>query len=163
MVAIRQVALVAVVAGLVLGCSSGSDGEQRELATGSPTASAPDDTTGPVECVEPRRSATGFPEVRGVVPEGHLWALVFGDYPVRKGQEIKIVWRMTGEGAVLLSATGPNGRRISPAWGPETHQGSNWGRPGDEWGSGWRFPEPGCWTVQLNRGTDRGTAGIRVI
>ena len=161
MVCGKQIALLAVVAVLAPGCSSTSDADRREVANSSP-ASARDDRTGPVKCVDPQRSETSFPELRGVVPDGELWALIFGDYPPRQGREIKIVWRMTGEGAVALSATGPTGRRITPLWGPEPHTGSNWVRPGDEWGSGWRFPEPGCWTVHLIRGTDHGRVGIRV-
>ena len=93
-----------------------------------------------VECPQPRRSDTGFSELEGDLTGGDLWALVFDALPVRQGQETKIVWRMTGEGDVAMSATGPEGREAFPVWGPESHAGgSNWERPGDEWGSGWLF------------------------
>ncbi len=94
--------------------------------------------------------------------DGTLWGLVFSRYPVPRGTEAKIVWRVTGAGDVALWATGPSGRRVGPVWGPEAHTGSTWHRPGDEWGTGWRFPEAGCWTVHLGRGPDQGAVGVRV-
>ncbi len=147
------------VAALITGCSSGSD-DEGELPSDS---AAPEVTTGTTECVDPQQSETGFLELRGLASEGEIWALLFGDYPARQRQEIKIAWRMTGDGPLTLSATGPTGRRVAPLSDPEPHLGSNWDRPGDEWGSFWRFPQPGCWTVHLVRGADHGTAGIRVI
>ncbi|MGH8946355.1 MAG: hypothetical protein ACRDVL_09405, partial [Acidimicrobiia bacterium] len=66
--------------------------------------------------------------------------------------EIKIVWRATGEGDVTFQALGPNGSTVTPIWGPESHASSSWdSHPGDEWGTGWVFPEAGCWSVELRR------------
>lgn len=102
-------------------------------------------------------------ELRGVGADGgELWTLLFGNYPARQDRPIKIAWKMAGRGPLTLYATRPGGSRVDPLWGPEEHPGSNWDRPGDEWGSGWRFPQPGCWTVHLVRGSVHGTAGIRV-
>jgi hypothetical protein len=149
-------------AALVTGCSAGSETEPPKEPNSSEPA-AQDHARGKAKCVDPQRSETGFRELRGVPPDdGELWALIFGNYPARQDREIKIAWRMTGDGPLTLHATGPRGRRVAPLWGPEEHAGSNWDRPGDEWGSGWRFPQPGCWTVHLVRGSDQGTAGIRV-
>jgi hypothetical protein len=82
-----------------------------------------------------------------------LWAQFFftDESGVRAGTEIKIVWRMTGAGDLSMSATGPDGRVITPAWGPLPHGDSSWSRPGDEWGTGWLFPKPGPWTVHATR------------
>ena len=88
---------------------------------------------------------------------------MFTSYPIPTQREAKIVWRMTGSGAIALEAIGPQGERISPEWGPEPHTGSNWNRPGDEWGTGFRFPAAGCWNVQVTRDDSVATVGILVV
>jgi hypothetical protein len=90
-----------------------------------------------------------------------LWALFFGPRVIAN-QEMKIVWRMTGSGALTMTAEGPGGRLVKPAWGPEEHGGSNYNRPGDEWGTGWVFPQAGCWTITATRGSDRARLALRV-
>jgi len=91
-----------------------------------------------------------------------LWALFFAD-PARlhTGTEIKIVWRMTGAGDLSIAVSGPAGRTIRPAWGPEPHGGSTWQRPGDEWGTGWIFPAPGRWIFHAAR-TRAGTGELTI-
>ncbi|HYJ70084.1 MAG TPA: hypothetical protein VEX15_20710 [Nocardioidaceae bacterium] len=42
--------------------------------------------------------------------------------------------------------------------GPEAHIDSSWKRPGDEWGTGIRFADPGCWQVTVRR--DRGAGSV---
>jgi hypothetical protein len=69
---------------------------------------------------------------------------------------------MTGEGDLTIDATGPGGQQLAPAWGPEVHSGSNWNKPGAEWGTGFVFPTSGCWTLSLNRGNDHGSIGLLV-
>jgi hypothetical protein len=87
-----------------------------------------------------------------------VWALFFYPLPRGKpislpsGEELKIVWRATGDGKITIDAEGPNGIRLASLFGPEPHGGSNWDRPGEEWGTGWLFPEPGCWTFHIQRG-----------
>ncbi|MFG6200241.1 hypothetical protein [Nonomuraea sp. JJY05] len=94
----------------------------------------------------------GFPEVRGVGQDAELWALLFvGRPPLARGEEIKIVWRMTGEGPLRVKATLPDGTPAKLAWGPEEHGGSNWHKPGEEWGTGFVFPKRGCWKIELTR------------
>jgi hypothetical protein len=81
-----------------------------------------------------------------------LWALLFPTRPeTSAGDEIKIVFRITGSGALSIDATGPDGTTVGPAWGPEIHSGSNFDHPGDEWGTGWVFPTPGCWVIGAKR------------
>ncbi len=86
----------------------------------------------------------GIPERQGAGDGATLWALLFLKEPVlTAGTEVKVVWRMTGSGRFAISATGPDGATIEPVWGPDAHGGSNWGRPGEEWGTGWVFPHAG--------------------
>ncbi|WP_188190534.1 hypothetical protein [Nonomuraea sp. SYSU D8015] len=106
----------------------------------------------------------GFPEVRGTAEGAELWGLLFtkGPPPLPRGEEVKIVWRMTGEGPLQIRATLPDGTRAKLAWGPEEHGGSSWRRPGQEWGTGFVFPERGCWKVELTRTRSSGHVWLPV-
>lgn len=104
-----------------------------------------------------------MPEIHGVsVSHASLWGLVFAQYPVQPRMGTKIVWRMTGSGPLSIHAEGPNGQSLHPSWGPAFHEGSNWNRPGDEWGTEFRFPTAGCWTIDATRGSSRAVAGVLV-
>ena len=108
-------------------------------------------------------ASTGFPEMQGVGSGVTLWALFFPTDPqLMAGKEIKVVWRMTGRGDLHLDAAGPGGAAVQPIWGPEPHGSSNWDRPGDEWGTGWLFPNPGCWTITATRDGSQGYLVVRV-
>jgi len=72
------------------------------------------------------------------------------------GQEIRVVWRMTGSRDFSIDATGPDGTTVKPVWSPEPHGGSNWDRAGDEWGTGWVFPAAGCWKTTARRSIGSG-------
>lgn len=101
-------------------------------------------------------------EVRADSPDDvEGWALIFNHWPLDPGdvltvpaaEEVKIVWRLTGDGDdVSFQATGPEGQIENLSWGPAPHGGSNWERPGQEWGTGWVFPTEGCWVLQATRG-----------
>ena len=108
-------------------------------------------------------SDIGLPEAAGIVPSpNQLWALVFGSVPVPRGRDVKIVYRMTGGGALRLVADGPSHLQVAPDW-QEMHGGSNWTtHPGDEWGAGFTFGRAGCWEVVAVRGTLVGRVGIPV-
>ncbi|MDA0637089.1 hypothetical protein OUY22_27110 [Nonomuraea sp. MCN248] len=106
-------------------------------------------------------SDDGFREVRGTSRDAELWGLPFAEAPFEAGAEVKIVWRMTGDGPLKVSATGPGGKRAKLVW-MEEHGGSNWRRPGHEWGTGWVFPTPGCWKVELSRTRGSGHVWLRV-
>src|ERR1700682_1753014 len=111
----------------------------------------------PPSPASPWQGPGGPPEVRGTVTGGELWALLDGgQLPEPKGLQVKIIWRIGGNGNLRLSATGPAGRTVQPDWGPESHGGSNWNRPGDEWGAGFTFPVAGWWD---GRGIRDDTAG----
>jgi hypothetical protein len=95
--------------------------------------------------------------------DGELWALLFFDQAHAKMDE-KIVWRISGTGGDLTTrAQNEAGTIISPVWGPEYHGGSNWNRPGDEWGTGFNFPEPGCWTLTVTYGPTQGEISLDVL
>ena len=76
--------------------------------------------------------------------------------------ELKIVWRVTGSGSFGIVGIGPDGRVIQPVWGPEEHLGSTWHRPGGEWGTGWKFPDPGCWQLHAWRDEVSGDVWLQV-
>lgn len=105
--------------------------------------------------------ALGF-QVQGTGRGASLWGLLmFRHWPARAGEQDKIVWRMTGSGELRLTATGPDGRHHL-AWGPEAHGGSNWDKPGDEWGAGYLFTVPGCWDLHAVRGHATADVWLRV-
>ena len=124
-------------------------------ATSAPagTAATAAASTGTAVATCPSSAAYGgeLPEVSGVGNGVSLWALLFVAGEIPAGSEAKIVFRMTGTGDLSIRATGPHGAAVTPIWGPEAHTGSTWDRPGDEWGTGWRFPTAGCWTVRASR------------
>ena len=98
----------------------------------------------------------------GTVTDGSLYGLLFVEPPIATGEEVKIVWRMTGRGNLHVEAS-HEGSTATITFGPEPHASSNWNRPGAEWGTGFRFPQPGCWTLRLQRGDSIGNVWINVV
>lgn len=131
-------------------------------------------------CMPPsprHRGATVFPaigEVFGTTIRGELWALFAslggGEWAspdsavVRDvvGEELKIVFRFTGSFGGIF-ALGPRGERLLPVWGPRAHTGSDWKRPGSEWGTGFVLSEPGCWRLRMGDGTVVGDVWLNVL
>ncbi|MFC6019522.1 hypothetical protein ACFP2T_25350 [Plantactinospora solaniradicis] len=157
----------------VAGCGADNPTAADPSAAGSaPSSAEPTTGTGPARpggpaaTCPPTTSATPLSELQGVADAGNsLWALLFprGRAGLNSGEEEKIVWRMTGSGALRIQATGPDGATIEPATDPIPHQSSSWSRPGDEWGTTWNFPTAGCWTVQASRaGGATGTLALPV-
>ena len=94
--------------------------------------------------------------------EGEIWALPFFETAHANDDE-KIVWRITGEGDEFQAqAQSEDGAVIQPIW-TEYHGGSSWQRPGQEWGTGFNFPTPGCWTITVSRGETRGAISLDVL
>jgi hypothetical protein len=134
---------------------------------GAPSATITPLAAGPQASVCPATAefgpSGGFPERQGVGKGATLYALFFPTGPaIVAGTEIKVVWRMTGTGAFTIAATGPDTTKVTPVWGPEPHGGSTFERPGDEWGTGWSFPEPGCWTITATRADSSAYLIVRV-
>lgn len=70
----------------------------------------------------------------------------------------KLVVRLDGIGDLRAMLRTPAGEERALDWGPEAHLSSNYARPGDEWGTGFSFPIPGCWELVLER--DNGSASF---
>jgi hypothetical protein len=172
----RRAAMLAVLLA-VAGCTAPS---HRAPAAGSPdpassaapvsshpVSSAP--ALGEAACHPPSplsASSIGVgPQVQGTGHGAQLWGLLMFAHvgPARVGDQEKIVWRMTGSGLLALTAVSPSGVRRRPVWGPEAHGGSNWNKPGQEWGAGYVFTMPGCWDLRANRGSAYADVWIRVI
>jgi hypothetical protein len=69
---------------------------------------------------------------------------------------------MTGRGDLAVSFTSPDGRPRPLVFGPEPHGASSYARPGDEWGTGFQFDQPGCWRIHLQRSTGSGDVWLTV-
>jgi hypothetical protein len=109
----------------------------------------------------PWAKGTGLIEVHGSATPGvSLWALVFARVPVPVGQQVKIVWRMTGAGAFTVAGRDARGPARLPD-GPGQHGSSTWDRPGQEWGTVWVFPRSGCWHLRAIHGTASGDVWLR--
>lgn len=110
-----------------------------------------------------QKSQNEFLEIQAdMKSDGEAWALLFFE-TARAKEDEKIVWRITGEGDTFdAQAQSEDGRTIQPIW-KEYHGGSNWHRPGQEWGTGFNFPTPGCWTITVTRGETTGTISLEVL
>ena len=102
--------------------------------------------------------------MHGTSATGQVWGLALGPGPVppRVGDELKIVWRMTGTGPLHVRFTAPDGRPQPLVFGPEAHGESSYRRPGDEWGTGFRFTASGCWHIHLTRDDTSGDVWLNV-
>jgi hypothetical protein len=184
---VRRVAFVILVlASLTVACSNSSNSSESPQTAGPSTTVRPATTTMPIghntvpatpvdqlplgaaHCSPPSplgSSNNGFPETKGTtVNDVQLYGLVMpaAGLPLRVGEEIKFVWRMTGHGPLAVTATSSSGAPTSPTFGPEEHGGSNYDRPGDEWGTGYRFTEPGCWRLHLARDDTQGDVWFNI-
>ena len=101
-------------------------------------------------------------EVQGTATSGEFWALVEGIIPTTANDGAKIIWKMSGDVGGNLSLLAGRERRQPPrpyCRGPDAHGGSNWIRPGNEWGAGFIFPHAGCWEIQATSGNNKGKCG----
>jgi hypothetical protein len=80
---------------------------------------------------------------------GSIWVLFFSPVPPRAGQEVKVVWRMTGAGDFTFLVSDMEGKTIPLVWGPQGHGSSSWVHPGNEVGTGFKFPHAGCWKIHV--------------
>jgi hypothetical protein len=147
---------------MLVGCAAGVT--PQPTLTPMPTIT-PTSALAALSCTPPSPIHGGSlgPEVQGTAsPAGQqLWGLLMptSPLPLHAQEDIKIVWRMTGSGGFQLIALGPQGQQLQPTFGPEAHGGSNWtAHPGSEWGSGFRFPTPGCWDIRATRDGASGDA-----
>jgi len=110
-----------------------------------------------------QKSQNEFLEIQAdMKSDGEAWALLFFE-TARAREDEKIVWRITGESDTFeAQAQSEDRTTIQPIW-KEYHGGSNWHRPGQEWGTGFNFPTPGCWTITVTRGETTGTISLEVL
>ncbi len=86
-----------------------------------------------------------------------VWALLEVSVPPSElavGDDAKIVWRSSGSGDFDVYAISPGGKTAQSDPPVTSHLGSNWKRPGDEWGSYFELFEPGCWKFRVQHGTE---------
>lgn len=109
-----------------------------------------------------QKSQNDFLEIQGnMKSEGEIWALLFFE-TAHANEDAKIVWRITGESDEFQAqAQNEEGTVIEPIW-VEYHGGSNWQRPGQEWGTAFNFPTSGCWTITVIRGETTGEISLDV-
>jgi hypothetical protein len=70
---------------------------------------------------------------------------------------------MTGDGDLSVTYFAPDGRPGVLTFGPEAHGGSNYDRPGSEWGTGFLFDAAGCWHIHLARTVGSGDVWLGVV
>lgn len=101
-------------------------------------------------------------EVFGTATQGQLWA-AFGGFPSEPGlavfddmlgEPVKILIRFTGVAPIMLFVVAPDGARVPLI--AQAHSSSDWDRPGQEWGTGHLFTEPGCWQLHVSDGRTAG-------
>jgi hypothetical protein len=105
--------------------------------------------TVPCQSVSPIDPSAGV--LVGNARGGHFYASV--PQSVSIDTETKVVVRMTGVGPLHISAIGPDQMTISPSFVDPHVYGSSYDNvlPGDEWGTGWKLPMPGCWDLHAER------------
>ena len=155
----RQLFLFFAISFSLAACSSAIT--HAEITSSVPVSATPQTTCQPSLI---QKSENSFPEIQGTMKsEGEMWALLFFE-TAHTNEDEKIAWRITGEGDEFhAEARNENGKVILPIWGPEYHGDSNWDRPGTEWGTGFNFPEPGCWKITVTRGVTTGEISLNVL
>lgn len=134
--------------------------------TGAPPTATPPLATEPVCQPSPILTDYVFPEIQATMhSEGEIWALLFFE-EAYANEDLKIVWRIDAPEAgteVQFQAHNEGGKVVQPVWGPTFHPESTWERPGLEWGVGFNFPEPGCWTITATLGETKGEISLDVV
>jgi hypothetical protein len=162
--------LVALLAGCVnLGEPQPTSSETNQAPAPSETISTPTlGALGAPGCAPASPIAPDGSEVQGTPEHRDDTTTLYGLFmsqdavPVRAGADIKVVWRMPGEGDLRVSLVAPNSTKSDLAWGPEEHSTSNYLRPGREWGTGFNLGAPGCWELKLATDTTAASVWIDV-
>lgn len=148
-------------------------GLSRDVFVRSVLAAPPPASTfvplGEPGCLPPSPANATTGEARGRATIGDLWAvglnpnLADPHAAILKGvtgKPFKIVWRLEGSGDATFTAISPDGTHHPPR-DVQMH-GSNWNRPGDEWGSTFDFTQAGCWQIHVERVNNSGDLWLRV-
>jgi hypothetical protein len=70
---------------------------------------------------------------------------------------------MTNSDYFDIMALGPHGMKVLPSQGPDRHLGSNWNRPGGEWGTVFTFPVAGCWDLHATSDNAFGDVWLKIV
>ena len=145
-----RAAVLGIVAVISLACSSPSN---SAIPSASPNVYL--GSLGSAGC-QPSAAFHGLlggdlPEAGMDTSKGSFWALFFTPVPPPARKEIKVVWRMTGAGDFAFHVSDVDGTTIPLVWGPEGHGSSSWNRPGNEVGTGFKFPHAGCWDIHVDK------------
>jgi hypothetical protein len=161
----RRIIAIAILSLMVMACSSSLSPSMRAAISPSPAAGGSLGSLGSAGCAPAARfhSWGDLFEVGLDSPRGSLWALFFNPWPPPAGKEIKVVWRMTGLGDFTFRVSDAAGMVVPLTWGPMSHSGSSWNRPGDEVGTGFNFPHAGCWDIHVARLDTRGDLWLEVV
>jgi len=143
-----------------------SPAAQKPTPVLSPTITGPT-APGLKNCqpASPIDNSSVGPEVQGTATNAELWGLIMSTsgVPPRANTGVKIVWRMTNSDFLDIVASGPHGMKVPPSWGPDRHLGSNWNRPGAEWGTGFTFPVAGCWDLHATSDNAFGDVWLKIV
>jgi len=159
----RQLFVLIAILVLLAACTSATEMPVIVPATETSTSIPATETPAVCQPSEILDTQVAFGEIQGEMQsEGELWALLFFKTAYTKAEQ-KIVWRITGEGGEFeAQAQSESGTIIQPIW-KQYHESSTWERPGLEWGTGFNFPEPGCWTITVTYGETTGTISLDVL
>jgi hypothetical protein len=155
--------VVVVLSACAIGACSASHGHAGRPTPSTATVSTAGSAAG--RCKTPTRFGLGATtnEIHGASTVATVWGLALGPHlPPHAGEELKIVWRMTGSGPLRVVFAAPDGTARPLAFGPEPHSASSFKRPGDEWGTGFRFDTAGCWHIHLMRADTSGDVWLDV-
>jgi hypothetical protein len=100
-------------------------------------------------------------EIRATSSDIDVWGLLWQIPPLKVDEEIKMVWRVPGEGEFDIRAS-QGATEAELSFGPSLHMESNFERPGDEWGTAFIFPSSGCWQIEITRGTESAHVWVHV-
>jgi len=152
---------------LLVACSNSVQAPVLSGTKGSSPASSPaispTSQLGASACRPPSPldvSNTGYQEAQGTSRGTTLWVLFEGGYP-GAGSDSKLIWRLGPlfHEPLRFVGLGPQGQQQLPLF-VTAHGGSNWTRPGDEWGTGFHFPVAGCWDMRVTGGMAVGDVWI---
>jgi hypothetical protein len=147
----------------MLGACTGDGDSTAQSTTPTSTKST---ISGLESCMTPSTFGVGGAknQIQGTSGDASLWGLALGPghVPPRTGDELKIVWRMTGTSPLRVTLSASDGSVQPLVFGPEPQNGSSFDRPGDEWGTGFRFDMAGCWHIRLARTDTSGDVWLDV-
>ncbi len=138
--------MVLVAASLPLSCTRGDTGHNTDFSLDEKSCATPSPISVPIE-----PGARQVPVIAAVPDIKGLSGLVLAArFPVRVGDEVKIVWYVPGRGELEVVKIDPGVSSRALWFGPVRHDGRGLNATG-EWGTGFLFDSAGCWEIRLIR------------